>query len=184
MQKSTMIIGLILSKCRIGPEGTKKLCVGISAASSLNTLDLNSCKIEDKGLEVLAFAIENIESLEELFLADNNLNKASTEHLCYLVTNCRSIKWLDLSWNSLFDEYTWKALTGALSKNRTLVGLNLSWNGIGTNCVKYLTIVLRISHLEILDLSSEMIYTSHRRYFKFIFCYNRCFSLFFCFVFF
>ncbi|XP_046836144.1 leucine-rich repeat-containing protein 74B-like [Vespa crabro] len=156
MQKSTMIISLILSKCRIGPEGMKELCNGISITSSLITLNLNSCNIEDKGLEVLAFAIENNESLEELFLANNNLNKTCTEHLCYLIMNSRSIKWLDLSWNSLFDEHTWKALTSVLSKNRTLIGLNLSWNGIGTECVKYLTIVLRISHLEILDLSNNM----------------------------
>ncbi|KAL2730996.1 leucine-rich repeat-containing protein 74B-like [Vespula squamosa] len=156
IQDNMMIISLILSKCRIGPEGMKELCDGISTTMSLITLNLNSCNIEDKGLEVLAIAIENNESLEELFLANNNLNKTCTEHLCYLIMNSKSIKWLDLSWNSLFDEHIWKALTGVLVRNRTLVGLNLSWNGIGAECVKYLTIVLRFSHLETLDLSSNM----------------------------
>ncbi|KAF7382384.1 hypothetical protein HZH68_015303 [Vespula germanica] len=157
IQKSIMIISLILSKCRIGPEGMKELCDGISATSTLVTLDLNSCNIQDKGLEALAFAVEHNGSLEELSLADNNLNKTCTEHLCHLITNSKSIKWLDLSWNSLYDEHTWKALTSVLARNRTLVSLNLSWNGIGTECVKYLTIILRVSRLEILDLSNNML---------------------------
>ncbi|KAI4484418.1 hypothetical protein M0802_013064 [Mischocyttarus mexicanus] len=157
LTKSSTINNLILSKCRIGSKGTEKLCDGISASSSLITLNLNSCDLNEKGLEVLASAVRDNQSLEELFLANNNLNKDCTEHICYIIAHSKSIKWLDLSSNSLFDQQTWKGLANALSKNYILVGLNLSWNGIDSDCVKYLTIILRRSQLEILDLRSNML---------------------------
>ncbi|XP_015175585.1 PREDICTED: ribonuclease inhibitor [Polistes dominula] len=157
LQKSNTINNLILAKCRIGSKGTEKLCDGISVSSSLITLNLNSCDLNEKGLEVLALAVGDNQSLEELFLANNNLNKACAEHLCYIIAHSKSIKWLDLSSNSLFDQQTWKGLANALLKNYILVGLNLSWNGIDSECVKYLTIILRRSQLEILDLRNNML---------------------------
>ncbi|KAK2576460.1 hypothetical protein KPH14_005791 [Odynerus spinipes] len=158
--KKNTLINLILSKCRIGPAGAEGLRDGLALTSFLVRLDLNACDLDAKGLEIIASATRDNESLEELCLANNNLNIDCTDHLCYLIAYSKSIKWLDLSWNSLFDEATWRALARVMPNNYILIGLNVAWNGIAKECVRYLTIILRRSHLEVLDLRSNMLTAS------------------------
>lgn len=152
-----MVHTLILSGCKIGPNGAAKLHDGISTNVTLKKLDLSDCNIRNDGFDHITKAICNNESIEILLLNDNHLDETCSDALQKLLSCSKTLKSLRLSWNSLYTAETWKKLIRGLEDNETLVDFDLSWNALGKECVPYLRRLLLRSSLKKLHLNGNII---------------------------
>lgn len=151
-----MIHTLILSGCKIGPEGAAKIQGGILESVALKELDLTDCNIRNEGFGCISYAIRNNESIETLSGNNNHLDESCSEDLQKLFAGSKTLKNLQLSWNSLYTAAMWKNIVKGLEHNETLVNLDLSWNALGKECIPYLRQILsRPSPLKILHLNGN-----------------------------
>lgn len=152
-----MIHTLLLSGCKIGPEGAAKLHDGISENVTLKILDLSDCNIRKEGLDYITQAMCNNETIETLLINDNNFDESCSEALQRLLSCSQTIQHLELSWNSLYTVETWKKLIKGFDNNEILIVLDLSWNALGKECVPYLRRLLtRSSPLKKLHLNGNI----------------------------
>ena len=100
-----------------------------SAADCLTYLNLSDCQLGLRGGQQIFDCIQDNFSIKELYLSQNDFG----DHIgpaiqSFLLVN-DVLKCLDVSRNKLSIEASEKLADG-LSKNTTLVNLNVSWNGI------------------------------------------------------
>lgn len=94
----------------------------------LEILKLSYCKIDDKFISILSIALKGNSNLIKLYLNDNNITSKGIELLSHSIYN-----------------------------NKTLKKLNLSSNNLDSNSGLSLTLILRSTNLEYLDISGNPI---------------------------
>ncbi|XP_067835988.1 NACHT, LRR and PYD domains-containing protein 3-like isoform X1 [Heptranchias perlo] len=148
------------------------LVSALSTNRSLTDLNLGRNHLGDSGVKLLSAALRNPDcKIQELQLRDNDLTDSCTEDLSSALSANRSLMGLDLSNNKLGDsgvkllsaalrnpdckiqklelcandltDSCTDDLSSALSTNRSLTVLNLSYNKLGDSGVKLLSEALR-----------------------------------------
>jgi Ran GTPase-activating protein (RanGAP) involved in mRNA processing and transport len=105
---------------------------------AIKELKLIDCRMSPSVSEQLLEIISTKCSLQTLCLSKSQYSPAGIQHLCTFIQSAKTLTTLDISWcempmgsaNSFFQ------ILQALSTNRKLVNLNLSWNNladIGSN---------------------------------------------------
>jgi Ran GTPase-activating protein (RanGAP) involved in mRNA processing and transport len=99
---------------------------------ALKELKLIDCRISPSASEQLLELVSSKCSLQALCLSKAQYSSAGIQHLCTLIQTAKTLTTLDISWcempmsstNSFFP------ILQAISTNRKLVNLNLSWNNL------------------------------------------------------
>ncbi|XP_028026476.1 leucine-rich repeat-containing protein 74B-like [Bombyx mandarina] len=141
---------LVLTGCRIGTEGIRRLVVRLSART-MKELDLSKNEFGETGFKYLADQIANGAVIKRLNLSNNDLGEGSAEELAAALERNNTIKCLDLSWNQLFRGST--AFIIELCRSRVLKELNLAWNGLFVG--RPISYLLTVPTLTTLDLSNN-----------------------------
>ncbi|KAH9629254.1 hypothetical protein HF086_008336 [Spodoptera exigua] len=124
---------LILSGCRIGPEGAKRIFCSLHMNRSLTKLDLSKNDLLDEGVNYLATAIMRGADIVELNLSKNKLTYHSVLALCEAFEIKNKLSHLDLSWNSIISSKAVLRLCTYLSDNKNFRELDMSWNGLDSS---------------------------------------------------
>ncbi|KAM3961299.1 uncharacterized protein ACR2FA_004636 [Aphomia sociella] len=121
---------LILSGCRIGSVGMKRLLTGLAMNRGIKVLDLSRNELGDAGMEYLANAVFYGVDVQKISLSYNNIGGKGVAALTEVFKTHSKFTYLDLSWNNLFSPVEVSNFLGAISENKFLEYLNLSWNSI------------------------------------------------------
>ncbi|XP_023945066.1 leucine-rich repeat-containing protein 74B-like [Bicyclus anynana] len=148
---------LILSGCRIGPEGVKLLVAGLPYNRGLRSLNLNKNGIGDLGVEYIASKVVRGIDVQKLYLSYNNISGKGANTLAEAFETHNKFTVLDLSWNNLFAPLVGtNTLLNRLSENKYLQELYLSWNSLaGARVGTAIKSLLKIPSLRVLDLSNN-----------------------------
>ncbi|XP_067835976.1 NACHT, LRR and PYD domains-containing protein 3-like isoform X1 [Heptranchias perlo] len=140
---------LTFSGFRLTPIDCAVLSHVIGLCDTIKHLDLWHCSIRCEGLQRLGPALHKCQVLR---LASNKLGDSGVKLLSAALRNpdCK-IQELQLRDNDLTDSCT-EDLVSALSTNRSLMVLNLSYNKLGDSGVKLLCVTLRNPDCKIQEL--------------------------------
>ncbi|XP_078060640.1 NACHT, LRR and PYD domains-containing protein 3-like isoform X2 [Mustelus asterias] len=138
------LIDLNLGDNKLGDSGVKLLSVALrNPDCKIQKLHLYRNTLTDSCAKDLASALSTNRSLIDLNLGDNKLGDSGVKLLSVALRNpdCK-IQELNLNVNDLSDSCA-EDLASALSTNRSLIDLNLSYNKLGDSGVKLLSVALR-----------------------------------------
>ncbi|XP_067836960.1 NACHT, LRR and PYD domains-containing protein 3-like [Heptranchias perlo] len=140
---------LTFSELRLTPIDCAVLSHVIGLCDTIKHLDLGNCSIQCEGLQRLGPALHKC---QELRLGGNELGDSGVKPLSAALRNpnCK-IQKLELWDNGLTDSCT-EDLSSALSTNRSLTALHLSYNKLGDSGVKLLSAALRNPDCKIKEL--------------------------------
>lgn len=144
---------LILSGCRIGPEGARKLFYGLPFNRTLTRLDVSKNKLGDVGMEHLAKAIFQGTDVKQINLSHNDITGTGAAAIAVALETHNHFTHFDISWNNLYTPGTYDLLV-KLSENTSLRDINLSWNGLGRTTIGLRTL-LKAPNIRILNLSNN-----------------------------
>ncbi|XP_067916072.1 NACHT, LRR and PYD domains-containing protein 12-like isoform X4 [Heterodontus francisci] len=162
----------------------KDLASALNTNRSLTELDLSCNKLGDSGVKLLSEALRSPDcKIQELWLVENNLTASCIEDLASALNTNRSLTDLDLNYNELggsgvkllsealrnpdckiqklglvennLSDSCIEDLASALSSNRSLTDLDLSYNKLGDSGVKLLSEGLRNPDCKIQKLQLE-----------------------------
>lgn len=123
---------------------------------SLKELNLSHNSIDDVGLNIICISLKKSFSIRSLNLSYNNFGK-SRKSFCLsdlVSTNHRLIN-LDVSFNNFHIDEFWSSLSLALTKNKTLLSLNLSGCKLNMNLISELCQSLSINDICTLSLENN-----------------------------
>ncbi|XP_026757764.2 leucine-rich repeat-containing protein 74B-like [Galleria mellonella] len=154
---------LILSGCRIGPAGARRLFAGLAVNRALKILDLSRNQLGDTAMEYIANAIVLGLDVKKIYLSYNNISGKGVGVLAEAFQTHNKFTHLDLSWNNLFSPLGVYNFLSSLSENKFLQELNLTWNSmsgprLGT-AIKNCMVAPNLRHLNLSNnkLSGEAI---------------------------
>ena len=102
-----------------------------SFPKALEELRIINCKISPVStLRILTSINDGSCSLRKLSLAGASMGEQSLLVLANIISHVRSLVDLDISWNGFRPNANFKKFLDALGSNRSLSYLNLSWNNL------------------------------------------------------
>lgn len=143
-------------------SGIKSIVRLLKRNNTLILLDLSQNYMDDNGARILAAALRVNTTLDSLSLNGNDLGIQGVTFIVDAIVNNRALKTLDLS-NNNFDKTMspeWyrnlgKSLKALISKNKTLISLNLSHNVIYDDDILMIALALINNHIiKTIDLSN------------------------------
>ncbi|XP_050683121.1 uncharacterized protein LOC126978394 [Leptidea sinapis] len=150
------LLELDLTGCRIGPNGAKRIFLGLLMNRGLRLLNLNRNLIGDVGIEYLAEKVSLGIDLEHICLSHNNITGRSLNSLAkaFNIYN-NTFTHVDLSWNKLFaPECGTIDLLKQFGENNRLEELNLSWNSLnGSRIGNAMKNIIKSKNIRVLNLS-------------------------------
>ncbi|XP_058792415.1 leucine-rich repeat-containing protein 74A-like [Phymastichus coffea] len=151
--RSTVLNSLNLTACKIGLEGAMKLEDGIALSSALRELNLSRCNLRNEGFYYVAKSVAANTLIKKLDISDNNLDEESAAYLQKILISTESLEYLNISWNDFYTKAAIEQVFGGLSKNSSLVELNMSWNAMGKNGIynikNYITYTKNLKYLNL-----------------------------------
>ncbi|CAF1119383.1 unnamed protein product [Adineta ricciae] len=153
------ITELNLSHNNIGQSGCEALCQSLLFNCMVSILILDGNRFDDKCAIYLAELLASHKYLIHVSLSENLFESTSAAQLfAEALSNNESVEHLDVSFNHFQQKATAVFIT-FLSKNFRLRSLNLSYSSFGLAASKAFSLAMqtKISQLEELDLSSNII---------------------------
>ena len=126
------IINLDLSKNKsISTEGIKAICEFLNNNNTLNFLNLSQIKIGENGFRYISDSLKRNSSLSSLIL-NCTFIEDGISHVCEAFEKSKTLKYLDIQQNYFKISKNFDLLMISLSKNTSIIGLNLR----SIDCVK------------------------------------------------
>ncbi|XP_011310062.1 uncharacterized protein [Fopius arisanus] len=145
-----------LSGCRIGPRGAKRLIDGIGRAPALQYLNVSKCQLGDEGATHICHGASESLTLRVLDLSDNDIDGSFARSLYYTLVQTETLQEINLAWNSVKSDEFWENFLTGIFKNLSLTRIDLSWNSLGSQCLRFLMeLVAKAPGVEDINLSNN-----------------------------
>ena len=164
---------LELNDNKLGNDGFKELVKALKLNTNLTEINLESTGCDYKDTELIITMIKSNKTLQTLKLGNNNFNmsnKKGGQRLAYALKNNTTLKRLDLNNNNMGDtqintDDTQKEkvvtvcdiLAFSLKENKSLTELNIQHNKLNHLRAHLLSIALKNSSINILNISNNLI---------------------------
>ncbi|CAM4841300.1 unnamed protein product [Rotaria magnacalcarata] len=163
--KSNETINTLNIGCNpIGPEGAKYIAGVLMANKTITVLNMSENSLGDLGAQYMAKAIKLNTSLTKLNLQNNGIGSHGAKHLFNALIGNKNLTSIELSAKLI--GYDIIILANALADNKTVTSINLRFNEIKDQHLKYLVDALKydtkirflsLEHNEINDQGAENI---------------------------
>ena len=142
--KFAIAIYIINYQDDLGDNGASQLAQWASAYNNVVELTLPNAGITEKGGKAIASMLMNeCCCVKRINLAANNLGSEGVKHFLVALQTNKSLRSLNLGANSFSGDACNLEITRALSSNKTLLELDLSYNDIGDGGASALGFALR-----------------------------------------